>query len=132
MIRGMMTRSHTAPGPATTDPAAASPRAADDMIAATAAAWLTPDTVTVIGHQVAASITAYRRGHGRSPTWAEALAGIDPALLTPMTTPPPGWPQRPAMWRRQLRIRMMTELRHTRWITYTPTPRSLRAAPDHP
>ena len=126
-----MTSSQTASGPVTTDPDSAAPPAADDMITAVAAAWLTPGTVTQVGRQVVASIAWYRGGHGRYTTWAEALAGLDPALLTPMTTPPGDWPQRPAVWWRQLRIRLMTELRHARWITYTP-PRSLRAAPGHP
>jgi len=41
------------------------------------------------------------------PDLGRAMAGIDPALLTPMTTPPGDWPQRPAVRRRQLRIRLI-------------------------
>ena len=42
-----------------------------------------------------------------------------------MTTVPEGWPLAPAVWRRELRQRLMSELKHTRWVTYTQTPRSL-------
>ncbi len=66
------------------------------------------------------SITQYRR----APTWAEALAGVDPALREPITTVPEGWPLAPAVWRRELRQRLMSELKHARWVTYTRTPRS--------
>ena len=71
------------------------------------------------------SITRYRQANRRPPTWAEALAGVDPALCEPITTVPEGWPLAPAVWRRELRQRLMGELKHTRWVTYTRTPRSL-------
>jgi hypothetical protein len=51
------------------------------------------------------------------PTWAQALTGIDLALLTPMSTPPETWPLQAAVWRRQLRHRLMVQLTCTRWIT---------------
>ena len=57
-----MTSSQTGSGPATTDPDPAAPPAADDMITAAAAAWLTPGTVTVVGRHAVASIAGYRRG----------------------------------------------------------------------
>ena len=71
------------------------------------------------------SITRYRRANRRSSTWAEALTGVDPVLCEPITTVPEGWPLAPAVWRRELRQRLMGELKHTRWVTYTRTPRSL-------
>ena len=43
---------------------------------------------------MAVSITRYHRAHGGYPTWAQALTGIDPALLTPLSTPPLTWPLR--------------------------------------
>jgi hypothetical protein len=64
MIAGM-TSSQIAPRPATTDPDPEAPPAAE-MIAAAALAWLTPGAFAVIGQQVAASITTYRGGQGRS------------------------------------------------------------------
>ena len=63
---------------------------------------------------------------GNAPTWADALAGVDPALLTPIQDVPDQWPYRPALWRIELRQHLMIELRRTRWIAYTPTPRSLQ------
>ena len=76
------------------------------------------------------SITRHQQLHRRPPTWADAVAGIDPNLLAPITTIPDDWPLRPALWRRDLRQHLMTELRRTRWITYTHTPRSLQPG-DH-
>ena len=123
-----MTSTSASAGPATsTDRAVQAARAAD-LITAAAAAWLTADTVTAIGQAMAVSITEHRRVTGRHPTWADALTGIDPTLLAPMTTPPGDWPAQPAVWRRQLRLRLMIQLKHTRWVTYTPTPGSLRVA----
>jgi hypothetical protein len=87
--------------------------------------WLTSDQVTVLGRQVAASIDRYQQLHRRSPTWADALAGVDQALLAPIRTIPDGFPLRPALWRLELRQQLMAELRRTRWITYTRTTRSL-------
>ncbi len=87
--------------------------------------WLTSDQVTVLGQQVAASIDRYQQQHRRSPTWADALAGVDQALLAPIRTIPDGFPLRPALWRLELRQQMMAELRRTRWISYTRTTRSL-------
>ena len=57
-----------------------------------AARWLTTDTINAIGRSVAVSVTRHRRVTGRQPTWAEALAGVDPALLVPMTAAPKDWP----------------------------------------
>jgi len=50
-------------------------------------------------------------GERRSPAWAEALAGVDPVLCEPITTVPDGWPLAPAVWRRELRQRLMGELK---------------------
>ena len=46
-------------------------------------------------------------------------------MCEPITTVPEGWPLAPAVWRRELRERLMGELKHTRWVTYTRMPRSL-------
>ena len=56
--------------------------------------------------QMVLSITRYRRANRRPPTWAEAVAGVDPALCEPITTVPEGWPLAPAVWRRELRQRL--------------------------
>ena len=92
----------------------------------TANTWLTEATVADIGQAVAISISHYRRIHQQQPTWAQALAGVDPELLTPLTVVPPGWPLPPAVWRRDLRTRLMDHLKHTGWITYSTKPRSLQ------
>jgi hypothetical protein len=92
--------------------------------------WLTSDTITVLGQQMVLSIARYQQLHRRSPTWADAVAGVDPNLLAPITTIPDDWPLQPALWGRELRQHLMTELRRTRWITYTRTPRSLQPG-DH-
>ena len=55
-----------------------------------------------------------------------ALAGVDPALLAPLQAAPNEWPDKPSRWRLELRQHLMSELRRTRWITYTRTPRSLQ------
>lgn len=98
---------------------------AAQMVRHEALRWLTSDQVTVLGQQVAASIDRYQQQHRRSPTWADALAGVDQALLAPIRTIPDGFPLRPALWRLELRQQMMAELRRTRWISYTRTTRSL-------
>lgn len=82
--------------------------------------------MAAIGPAVAASIRRFRSAAGHEPTWAEALAGIDPDLLTPLAVVPPGWPLAPAVWRRDLRTRLMERLKHTAWVTYTTKPRSLQ------
>ena len=99
---------------------------AAQMVRGEALRWLTSDHVTTLGQQVTASIDRYQRQYRRSPTWADALAGVDPVLLAPIRTVPDGFPLRPALWRLELRQRLMIELRRTRWITYTRTTRSLR------
>ena len=123
---------------------AASRAAAARQVRHAAGRWLTNDNITVLGQQMVLSITRSQQLHRRSPTWADAVAGVDPNLLTPITTIPDDWPLRPALWRRDLRQHLMTELRRTRWITYTRTPRSLQPGdhgrgwlrstvpPDHP
>ena len=98
---------------------------AREQVRHAAAVWLTGDRVAVLGRQMVLSITRYRRANRRSPTWAEAVAGVDPALCEPITTVPESWPLRPAVWRRELRQRLMGELKHTRWVTHMRTPRSL-------
>jgi hypothetical protein len=118
--------------PAVTDHAAVQAHARDQARHA-AADWLTTDRTDLIGQQLVRSITSYRRAHRQSPTWAQAMVGVDPALCEPMTTVPDGWPLRPALWRRELRQHLMGELRRAGWITYTRTPRSLQpgAAGQH-
>ena len=103
---------------------AARTTAARLLIHDAAASWLTDTVVTGIGQAVTLAINRYRPGHGQPPTWAEALTGVDPALLTPITMVPPGWPLPPAAWRRDLRTRMMAQLKHARWVTYSTQPRS--------
>ena len=129
---GVMTAASTKPEPASpTDTERAVARAASQALAAqlvrhAAARWLTSDEITRIGRQLACSIDRYERLHRQTPTWADALAGVDLALLAPLQAVPDGWPYQPAFWRRELRQHLMTELRRTRWITYNRTPRSLQ------
>ena len=143
---GVMTTASTKPEPASTsdveaastasEPAAsdvelAAARAASAALAAqlvrhAAARWLTSDEITRIGRQLARSIDHYERLHRQPPTWADALAGVEEALLAPLQAVPDGWPYKPSRWRLELRQHLMTELRRTRWITYTRTPRSLQ------
>ena len=113
------------PDPAVNDQAAMRAEARDQVRHA-AAQWLTGDRTAALGQQMVLSITRYRQANQRSPTWAEALAGVDPALREPITTVPDGWPLAPAVWRRELRQRLMGELKHARWVSYTRTPRSLQ------
>jgi hypothetical protein len=112
------------PEPAVNEQAAVQQEARDQVRRA-AALWLTGDRVAALGRQMVLSITRYRQANRRSPTWAEALAGVDPVLWEPITTVPEGWPLAPAVWRRELRQRLMGKLKHARWVTYTRTPRSL-------
>ena len=123
-------RSESEPA-APSDVERAAARAAGQALAArlvrnAAARWLTGDEITRIGRQLARSIDHYERLHRQPPTWADALAGVDPVLLAPLQAVPDGWPNQPAHWRRELRQHLMTELRKTRWIVYTRTPRSLQ------
>jgi len=138
---GVMAAIDTEPATSTPDApdvdaaAAAAARAASKALAAgqvrvAAGRWLTTDRVTVLGQHLVASIDRYQQLHRKNPTWGDALAGVDPALLTPIQDIPAEWPSRPALWRVELRQRMMIELRRTRWIAYTPTPRSLQPG-DH-
>ena len=80
----------------------------------------------MLGQQLVLSINRYQQLHGQPPTWADAVAGIDPALLAPIPRSPTIGHTSPALWRRELRQHLMSELRRTRWITYTHTPRSLQ------
>lgn len=50
---------------------------------ATVADWLTADTLAAIGQDMAAAIDRHRRTTGQQPTWAQALATVNPHLLTP-------------------------------------------------
>ena len=94
-----------------------------------AAHWLTDTTVAGIGQAVAVAITPDHPGHRQPLTWAEALSGVDPDLLTPISTVPDGWPLPPAAWRRDMRTRMMTRLKHAGWVIYSTRPRSLQLGP---
>ena len=80
------------PEPAVNDPAAVRAEARE-QVRHGAGLWLTGDRVAALGRQLVLSITRYRRANRRSPTWAEALAGVDPALCEPMTTVPESWPR---------------------------------------
>ena len=132
MIDAMTTaNTEPPPGSAAPDPSTAAAQAARQVHAAqqirhAAGRWLTTDRITVLGQQLTLSIDRYQQLHRQPPTWADALTGIDQALLAPLQAVPDGWPHRPAFWRRELRQHLMTELRRTRWITYTRTPRSLQ------
>ena len=95
-------------------------------IGATIADWLTADTLAAIGQDMAVAIDQHRRTSDEQPTWAQVFAGVDPHLLTPLMTVPENWPKPPAVWRRELRNRLMSRLKYAAWITYTPKPRSLR------
>ena len=74
--------------PAVTEQAAVNDQAAvraeaGDQVRRAAGLWLTGDRVAALGRQMVLSITRYRQGNRRSPTWAEALAGVDPACANP-------------------------------------------------
>jgi hypothetical protein len=129
---GVMVPTKATPGaePVTPDSEQAARRAATAALAArqvryAAGRWLTSDRIPVLGQAVVRSIDRYQHVHHRPPTWADAVAGVDPALLAPLQQVPDGWPHQPALWRRELRQHLMIELRRTRWIAYTRTPRSL-------
>jgi len=98
------------PEPAVNDQAAIRAEAREQLRNA-AGLWLTGDRTAALGRQMVLSITR-TSGRTGSPTWAEALAGVDPALWEPITTVPEGWPPAvwrrdwpPAVWRRELRQR---------------------------
>ena len=91
---------------------------------------MTTERTTQLGRAITVSITRYTRHHRQQPTWADALNGIDPTLYAPMTTAPTDWPLPAAAWRRDLRQRLMQQLKRTRWVTYTATPRSLHVGPE--
>ena len=115
-VGGALLALHSSPGELhhqnmTTTPTAAGPpppgdqpdratRAAAGRVLTRDAAntWLTDATVADIGQAVAISISHYRRIHQQQPTWAQALAGVDPELLT-LTVLPPGWTLPPAVLR---------------------------------
>ena len=138
---GVMTAVNTSPAttapatepvtePVTPESEQATARAATAALAArqvrhAAGRWLTSEQIPVLGQALVLSIDRYQHRHHRPPTWADAVNGVDPALLAPLQQVPDGWPHQPALWRRELRQHLMTELRRTRWITYTRTPRSL-------
>ncbi len=126
---GVRTAASTKPEPASPTDTERAARATSQALAAqlvqhAAVRWLTSNEITRIGRQLARSIDRYERLHRHPPTWADALAGVDPALLAPLQAVPDGWPYQPAFWRRELRQHLMTELRRTRWTTYNRTPRS--------
>ena len=129
MIDDMTASTPTAPAPA---PQARAVRRAQarDLTSATAARWLTTEATTQLGRAITLSITRYARDHRQQPTWADALNGVDPTLCEPMTTAPADWPLPAAVWRRELRLQLMGQLKRTRWITYTATPRSLHIGPQ--
>ena len=125
----------TAINPVTPDPERVAARAASAALAArqvrhAAGRWLTSDQIPVLGAAMVLSIEKYQQVHGRPPTWTEAVSNVDPVLLAPLRQVPDGWPTKPAVWRRELRQHLMNELKRTRWITYTQTPRSLHPG-DH-
>jgi hypothetical protein len=117
----------TAAAAATAAARAASQARAAQQVRHAAARWLTSDRLAVLGPHLVSSINRYQQTHSQGPTWADAVAGVDPAQLAPIQYIPDGWPYRPALFRRELRQHLMMELRRTRWITYTTAPRSLQA-----
>jgi len=129
MIDDMTASTPTAPAPA---PQARAVRRAQarDLTSATAARWLTTEAITQLDRAITLSITRYARDHRQQPTWADALNAVDPTLREPMTTAPADWPLPAAVWRRELRLQLMGQLKRTRWITYTATPRSLHIGPQ--
>jgi len=129
MIDDMTASTPTAPAPA---PQARAVRRAQarDLTSATAARWLTTEATTQLDRAITLSITRYARDHRQQPTWADALNAVDPTLREPMTTAPADWPLPAAVWRRELRLQLMGQLKRTRWITYTATPRSLHIGPQ--
>jgi hypothetical protein len=136
MIDDVTATTPTAPAPA---PAPRAPAVADravrraqarDLTSGAAARWLTPEATTQLGRAITLSITRYARDHRQQPTWADALNAVDPTLCEPMTTAPADWPLPAAVWRREVRLRLMGQLKRTRWITYTATPRSLHIGPE--
>ena len=135
MIDDVTATTPTAPAPAPTPQApAVAARAvrraqARDLTSAAAARWLTTEATTQLGRAITLSITRYARDHRQQPTWADALSGVDPTLRAPMTTAPADWPLPAAVWRRELRLRLMGQLKRTRWITYTATPDHCTSAP---
>ena len=128
MIDDMTASTPTAPAPA---PQARAVRRAQarDLTSATAARWLTTEATTQLDRAITLSITRYARDHRQQPTWADALNAVDPTLREPMTTAPADWPLPAAVWRRELRLRLMGQLKRTRWITYTATPDHCTSAP---
>ena len=125
----MITAPHTTRPPPEPAPDRATRAAAGRVLTRDAAnTWLTTAAVTAIGQAVAVSISRYRRTRQQQPTWAQALAGVDPALLIPLAVVPPEWPLPPAAWRRDLRTRLMDNLKHAGWITYSTKTRSLQIA----
>jgi hypothetical protein len=129
---GVMTTASTKPEAAAADAQRAAARVASEALAAqlvrqAAARWpTTSDQVTILGRELAGSIDRYEQVHHQAPTWADALADVDPALLAPLQVVPDEWPHKPSRWRLALRQQLMIELRRTRWITYTRTTRSLQ------
>lgn len=120
---------------AATQAAKVAARAASAALAArqiqhTHVRWLTSERIPALGQAFALSISRYQDLHRRPPTWAEAVAGVDPALLAPIQQVPDEWPHQPALWRRELRQHLMSELRRTAWISYSRTPRSLHPGPQ--
>ena len=80
-----MTTTPTAAGPPPPgdQPDRATRAAAGRVTRDAANTWLTDATVADIGQAAAISISRYRRIHQQQPTCAQALAGVDPELLTP-------------------------------------------------
>ena len=132
MINDVTATTPTAPAPQAPAVADRAVRRAQarDLTSAAAARWLTTEATTQLGRAITLSITRYARDHRQQPTWADALNGVDPTLGEPMTTAPADWPLPAAVWRRELRLRLMGQLKRTRWITYTATPRSLHIGPQ--
>src|ERR1700712_56838 len=94
---GVMAVTDTEPATITPDvdaaAASAAARAATKALAAgqvrhAAGRWLTTDRVTMLGQHLVSSIDRYQQLHRKNPTWGEALAGVDPALLTPIADVP--------------------------------------------
>ena len=132
MINDVTATTPTAPAPQAPAVADRAVRRAQarDLTSAAAARWLTTEATTQLGRAITLSITRYARDHRQQPTWADALNAVDPTLREPMTTAPADWPLPAAVWHRELRLRLMGQLKRTRWITYTATPRALHIGPQ--
>lgn len=98
-------------------------------IGASVTCWVPVETVAAIGRDMAVSISRHRRATGQQPTWAEALTGVNPQILTPITTVPQDWQLPAAPWRLEHRGRLLSRLKFARWVSAARSPRPRRHVP---